>query len=78
MEKSQTIEWGIKEAPNFVLNNLSKQATRVFSRPGTSYLVCNALQRTKTEGKNKTNQKKTSQERSIKFPKEVLDFLPLM
>lgn len=38
-----TIYWGMKEAPYFVLNILSRHATKVLSRPGTSPLVCNAL-----------------------------------
>lgn len=33
----------MKEAPYFVLNILSRHATKVLSRPGTSPLVCNAL-----------------------------------
>lgn len=34
----------MREAPYFVLNILSRQATKAFSKPGTSPLVCNALQ----------------------------------
>lgn len=50
----------MREAPYFVLNILSKQATNVFSSPGTSALVCKALQVRKTFWKKFTFNKKTS------------------
>ena len=39
----RTINWGIRAAPYFVLNILSRQATNVFSRPGTFPFVCKTL-----------------------------------
>lgn len=60
-----TMNWGMREAPYFVLNTLSKTATSVLSRPGTSAFVCKALQT-----RNKTN----SIETKFKFHEKFGDF----
>lgn len=42
----------MREAPCFVLNILSRQATRVLSTPGTSALVCKTLGRKRSKIRN--------------------------
>lgn len=59
------MNWGMREAPYFVLNTLSKTATSVLSRPGTSVFVCRALQT-----RNKTNSIQTT----VRFHEKSGDF----
>lgn len=53
-----TIYCGMREAPYLVLKMLSKRATKVVSRPGTSALVCKALKARKTNQFRKSLKKK--------------------
>lgn len=48
----------MREAPYLVLKMLSKRATKVVSRPGTSALVCKALKARKTINSGKALKQK--------------------